>query len=754
MPNSFLPSFWRRVELIVPPLIFILITAYLYAYFFRSVYIGFAFHPSNWEVSAIYTPQGPGPHLREGDTLVKIGSVSLPDYLADKHLELFKGVHAGQQIPLVVDRSGQQFTLVWTIPPATPGEIRDRAMDSWWLAYVFWAFGTATYLLLRPKDTRWRLLVAFNYITGIGIAIAVSSLWGTWHSAILYRIAVWISVPIYLHLHWVFPQRLRKLPAWVAWAGYGAAVALGVAQWFQWLPLRLVYLGFIVAALGSVALLVIHYFFQPQARRTLSMMLFAAIFALVPTVLFSLVRLIDAHFFPSDALLLAMPLLPGIYFYSVYRRQFRGIELRANRLISLYIFLIGLAILNLLIISVVGLSNHITGSAYILAILLPLFSAALVVLVFPVFSRMIDRRMLGTPLPPTHLVEMYASRISTSPDPHQLVQIIRDDVLRSLMVRQSALLCYDDAGKMYFLYKDAVEVDFSPRDQCLETLWENAGSYHNPSMWLDAHPAITWVRLVIPLVAGNRRVGLWLLGRRDPDDFYAQVEIPTLQALADQTAVALLNHQQAEHLSRLYQVDIDRQEAERLQLALELHDGVLNQLGILALSMDDNNDTFEAAYQMAVSNIRQIISGLRPTMLNYGLRSALDELVDEAPAQANVDVAIQVDLEDADVRYDPQVELHLYRIVQEACSNALRHANARSIRIFGSLQPDCYDVTVMDDGAGFSRGQQLSLDNLLANKHFGLAGMIERAHLIGAHMDIASMPGSGTRVRVYGDITQ
>ncbi|HEX9014171.1 MAG TPA: ATP-binding protein, partial [Anaerolineaceae bacterium] len=264
------------------------------------------------------------------------------------------------------------------------------------------------------------------------------------------------------------------------------------------------------------------------------------------------------------------------------------------------------------------------------------------------------------------------------------------------------------------------------------------------------HPALGWVRMVIPLVSGSRRIGLWLLGRRDPDDFYATIEIPTLQALADQMAVAVLNHEQSEHLSRLYQVDIDRQEAERRQLALELHDGVLNQLGILSLTIEDDNPTFESAYQLATTHIRQIISGLRPTMLNYGLRTALDELADETPSHNHSDVKICVDMAETDIRYSPQVELHLYRIAQEACKNAIQHANAQVIRITGMLEPDSFDLTVADDGIGFARGQQLELNDLLANKHFGLAGMIERARLIGAQMEISSHPGRGTRVRVYG----
>jgi signal transduction histidine kinase len=276
-----------------------------------------------------------------------------------------------------------------------------------------------------------------------------------------------------------------------------------------------------------------------------------------------------------------------------------------------------------------------------------------------------------------------------------------------------------------------------------------AGQYHPP---LERNPTgcpFGWVRLGLPLKVGNERTGLWLLGRRDPDDFYSQAELPTLQALADQTAIALLNQTQAERLSHLYQVDIDRQEAERIQLALELHDGVLNQMAILAMTVDESNEAFESAFTEATAHIREIIAGLRPTMLSYGLRTALDELADEAPTKIGSDCQIRVDLPPSDARYSPQVELHLFRIVQEACQNAMRHAQAREICILGRLDPDCYDLTVADDGQGFASDERLELDSLLAHKHYGLAGMIERANLIGARMEISSIPGMGTRVRVH-----
>ena len=101
-----------------------------------------------------------------------------------------------------------------------------------------------------------------------------------------------------------------------------------------------------------------------------------------------------------------------------------------------------------------------------------------------------------------------------------------------------------------------------------------------------------------------------------------------------------------------------------------------------------------------------------------------------------------------DVRYPPTIELHIFRIVQQACQNALQHAQAGTIIITGSLETNAGELVVEDDGVGFPSGEPLDLPGLLANKHFGLAGMFERAALIEANMTVE--PGSvrGTRVRV------
>jgi signal transduction histidine kinase len=92
------------------------------------------------------------------------------------------------------------------------------------------------------------------------------------------------------------------------------------------------------------------------------------------------------------------------------------------------------------------------------------------------------------------------------------------------------------------------------------------------------------------------------------------------------------------------------------------------------------------------------------------------------------------------------MELHLFRIVQEACENAQRHGHPQSITITGRLEARRLDLLIEDDGEGFTPNQ--NLEELLIHKHYGLAGMIERASLIGGQVTIDSTLQNGTRVRV------
>ncbi|MQC26952.1 MAG: hypothetical protein DWG76_05840 [Chloroflexi bacterium] len=143
--------------------------------------------------------------------------------------------------------------------------------------------------------------------------------------------------------------------------------------------------------------------------------------------------------------------------------------------------------------------------------------------------------------------------------------------------------------------------------------------------------------------------------------------------------------------------------------------------------------------------LRSTIHGLRPPMLEYGLYSALEALVDELAGRTGK-LRVSLDVPASDIRHDRKIEQHLFRIVQQACENALRHANASQLTISGSVGRGSVELAVDDDGDGFSLEGGHDLVKLLTERHFGLAGMSERAALVRATLDLRTAPKQGTSI--------
>jgi nitrate/nitrite-specific signal transduction histidine kinase len=346
-------------------------------------------------------------------------------------------------------------------------------------------------------------------------------------------------------------------------------------------------------------------------------------------------------------------------------------------------------------------------------------------------------------------LEACAARITTCLEVKSLVKLLTNEVLPSLSVRQSAILLLEEPGEVArFLIYGLRDPDV-PKKGAVVALLADPGDERFVFGEEGGRGMPVWVRLALPLHFGGKTMGLWLMGRRDPDDLYSRAELPLFQALADQIAVALTNLRHTENLRALYREDIDQHEAEMSRLARVLHDEVLNELAVLALFADQEaHPEFQEAYTVLAGRVRQTIGGLRSAMLPYGLRAALHDLADELGDRFGSEPRIVTFLPATETRYPERVEQHLFRIVQQALENALRHAQAQTIQTRGSLEPGRVELSVDDNGVGFHAGQQLDLASLLANKHFGLAGMYERAALIGAQLEITSALGEGTRVSV------
>ena len=289
-----------------------------------------------------------------------------------------------------------------------------------------------------------------------------------------------------------------------------------------------------------------------------------------------------------------------------------------------------------------------------------------------------------------------------------------------------------------------------PKEQDLPGLLARSGFYRSPDLQSAAQP-YSWIRLVLALKLGDQLLGFWLFGRRDPDDLYSQQEIPVLSSLANLTAIALSNILQTERLKSMYETNINRYEQEKLRLAHDLHDSILNELAALLMREDapDLSSKFQQAFDELTERLREIVDDLRPPMLTFGLKLALTDFAEDLMERNQGLVEILTDIQsDGEWRYPDVVENNLYRIMQEACENSLRYAHAKKITLFGRLYEKEIQLRVEDDGIGLNPEISLKPNDLLAGKHFGLVGMFERANLIGAELSVHSQPNQGTQIQV------
>ncbi len=740
--NRITPVVERTIGHLGSVLVLLVLVLYTYATFFVVPSPKFNFNPQNGQITEIELTTA---DLEVGDRLVQIGPVSWEMYAADLRQSFFESVEPGKVVPIQIERDGKRQTIPWIYEERT-----DKSPQSLLFSYLFWAVGLGTVLLVRPISTRSRLLTAFLFLTAIWTAAGDRSLWHTWESALLLRMAVWLCVPVYLHLHWEFPRTLRPLPKAFWWSFYALASALAVAQWFQ-IPDKNAYLlGFVIAVGGSVGLLLLRLVIRPAERRDVLMLFSFSAVAFIPLMLFGLSGLTTEFPLIGRVSLLTLPLLPVGYFYAIFRRQMGGLENRINRALVVYQY--GLLIMLFIgaIFATAALYLPLPNNIVILMPILAVIVALVSLWLFPRFQSFIERRFLNIPLPPTHLIDRYAARITTSLDRDSLVRLLQGEILASLLVRESALFHLGTDGSTDLIYAAGIPEDCLPAREALVALQAEAGKLRDQTEPFNKPLPCPWARLVLPLQLGGDPIGLWLFGRRDPDDYYAAAEIAILETLANQTAVALQNIFQKERLRSLFQANIDRHEAERARLARYLHDDVLNELVVLGMQVDEleTMDPYDATYQKLASRIRRIIHGLRPAMLSYGLGAGIQELADDLIERVGDSPQIQLTLPPSDVRYPPRVEEHLFRITQQACENALQHAEADFLRIEGRLEPDGVTLSVVDDGSGFTAGDKLNMNQLLADHHYGIAGMIERAALIGAQVRVDSAPGHGTRVDI------
>jgi signal transduction histidine kinase len=265
----------------------------------------------------------------------------------------------------------------------------------------------------------------------------------------------------------------------------------------------------------------------------------------------------------------------------------------------------------------------------------------------------------------------------------------------------------------------------------------------------DAHTA-----LLVPMAHRGETLGILAAFDHGPEHgAFSEDDEQLLRtfAVTGANAVAMARSVESDRLrSALAAAD-----AERRRWARELHDETLQGLGGLRVllasvlqrgSATENETAMRQAIEdieTAIGNLRAIITDLRPAALDdLGLRAALSALI-ERRGRDDITVLSELKLPDpraGQTRLSPELETTVYRLVQEALTNVVKHARAGTVWVTVTVtEADDVAIEVRDDGVGFAAQGPTS--------GFGLAGIRERVYLAGGTLEIETGAGTGTSLR-------
>lgn len=266
--------------------------------------------------------------------------------------------------------------------------------------------------------------------------------------------------------------------------------------------------------------------------------------------------------------------------------------------------------------------------------------------------------------------------------------------------------------------------------------------------------------IAVPIVYGEQHVfGVLTLFHTEAARRFTDADLAVAVDLGRQTGIAMENAQLYQSTSFYVRQVTRAQEDERMRIARELHDETIQTLVVVSRRLEGLSvlsDQLPAAAQERITalqelltetigGVRRFVQDLRPPMLDHlGLVASVEALAGDLRENHGIKTLVRVT--GTPRRLEPEEELVLFRIVQEAMGNTRRHSAASRVEVHMEFEPDYVRVIVSDDGCGFTVPKRI--DAYVSEEKLGLVGMKERARMLGGTLDIRSEPGLGTRVTV------
>lgn len=258
--------------------------------------------------------------------------------------------------------------------------------------------------------------------------------------------------------------------------------------------------------------------------------------------------------------------------------------------------------------------------------------------------------------------------------------------------------------------------------------------------------------IYVPLLVRGRAIGIVAVhDRLGGDSRFSDEDLRLAEIFAARAAVAVdLSERVARDTVRRV---IEAQELERRRLARELHDETGQALTSILLGLksiraaEDEEEAERAEAELrelvvqALQDVRSLAVELRPAALDdFGLVPALERLAGTFAERTGIRATVAASLGEA--RLPPETETVVYRLVQEALTNVVKHAAASTVGIVLTRRDGGVSAVVEDDGRGFAEAD-------VRDEALGLVGMRERLALLGGTLAIESAPGEGTAVIAY-----
>ena len=280
------------------------------------------------------------------------------------------------------------------------------------------------------------------------------------------------------------------------------------------------------------------------------------------------------------------------------------------------------------------------------------------------------------------------------------------------------------------------------RSERVDSILEDTEIDQQVTRRLGVHSA-----LYVPLVVRGEAIGVVVAhDKRGPTPAFTEDDLRLAESLAARAAIAV---SQSKQVSRdVVRRVVEAQELERARLARELHDETGQALTSILLGLkpleraaqsDEARDAVASLRELVVAtlqDVRRLAVELRPTALDdFGLVPAVERLTDTFRDQSGLQVELEAQL--GEERLPQAAETALYRVIQEAFTNVVKHSGAGRVSVLLQRKGDAALAVVEDDGNGFDPAA-------IRDGALGLEGMRERLALVGGRLRIETSSGAGT----------